>query len=148
MRGRPQPPPPHSLTPPPHPAPGVVQVHSLSEQQLIDCDTAPPFKDAGCAGGEFEGGVHYIVENGGIDTEADYPYTGEDGVCDRRKERKAKAAGVDGFKRVPRRSPAALKAAVAKHPVAVAVCCGDFIDDWWVGGGGGVGGGVGGWMGG
>ena len=25
-------------------------------------------------GGDFEGGVDYIVDNGGIDTEADYPY--------------------------------------------------------------------------
>ena len=85
------------------------------------------------------GGVYYIVENHGrLDSEEDYPYSGIDkgeAACRRKKEAKKSAlegsgARVTGFHNVPKKSEAALKAAVAKHPVAVAVCCGDFIDDW------------------
>ena len=74
---------------------------------------------------------------GTLDSEEDYPYTGIDGgeaACRRKKEKKSALDGtgvvVTGFSKVPKKSEAALKAAVAKHPVAVAVCCGDFIDDW------------------
>jgi Papain family cysteine protease len=31
------------------------EVVSVSEQQLIDCDTAKPYEDAGCEGGDFTG---------------------------------------------------------------------------------------------
>jgi cathepsin L len=50
---------------------------SLSEQQLVDCD----YLDSGCGGGIMQNAFYYIIENGGIDTEADYPYTGQDGSC-------------------------------------------------------------------
>ena len=42
---------------------------------------AAPWYDLGCDGGDFEGGVDYIVDNGGIDTEADYPYLAHDDKC-------------------------------------------------------------------
>lgn len=84
------------------------------------------------------GGVYYIVENhGALDSEGDYPYSGIDKgrkACLRRKAEKSALDGsgarVVGFHDVPKKSEAALKAAVARHPVAVAVCCGDWIDDW------------------
>jgi cathepsin L len=50
---------------------------SLSEQQLVDCD----YHDHGCDGGVMQNAFYYIIENGGIDTEADYPYTGQAGSC-------------------------------------------------------------------
>ncbi len=104
---------------------------SLSEQELIDCDRAPPFKDAGCDGGDFEGGIAYAIKTGGLTTEASYPYRGKDGRCHRKKARAAKVGGIAGFRHVPPRSEAALAAALAHHPVAVAVCCSDaFIADW------------------
>lgn len=103
---------------------------SLSEQELIDCDRAPPFKDAGCDGGDFAGGIHFAIESGGLTSEASYPYTGKDGRCHRKRSRRGRVPGIDGFKHVPPKSEAALRAAVARGPVAVAVCCGDFIDDW------------------
>ena len=84
------------------------------------------------------GGVHYIVENQGrLDSEEDYPYSGIDkgeAACLRKKAKQSALEGsgarVSSFHNVPKKSEAALKAAVARHPVAVAVCCGDFIDDW------------------
>ncbi|GAM25572.1 hypothetical protein SAMD00019534_087470 [Acytostelium subglobosum LB1] len=59
----------------------------LSEQNLVDCDhhcaTYEGFYscDAGCNGGMQENAMDYIIANGGIDTEASYPYTAENGTC-------------------------------------------------------------------
>jgi C1A family cysteine protease len=49
----------------------------LAPQQLVDCDTV----DSGCNGGDAASALQYVIGAGGIDTEADYPYTGEDGIC-------------------------------------------------------------------
>ncbi|KVH99312.1 Cysteine peptidase, asparagine active site-containing protein [Cynara cardunculus var. scolymus] len=59
---------------------------SLSEQQLVDCDHEcdPAEKnscDAGCNGGLMNNAFEYILNAGGIQKEADYPYTGKDGTC-------------------------------------------------------------------
>ena len=46
---------------------------SLSEQQLLDC--VPAYKGQACGGGDPAVAYRYIISNGGIDTEASYPYT-------------------------------------------------------------------------
>jgi len=59
----------------------------LSEQNLVDCDhTCSNYMgeqtcDQGCDGGLMQNAYQYIIKNGGIDTEASYPYQGEDGQC-------------------------------------------------------------------
>ncbi len=50
----------------------------------MDCDTE---YDSGCDGGLMENAFTYIMENGGIDTEKDYPYTATDGTCQAAKAR-------------------------------------------------------------
>lgn len=50
---------------------------SLSEQELVDCDTT----NEGCEGGYMDYAFEWVVSNGGVDTESDYPYTGKDGTC-------------------------------------------------------------------
>jgi hypothetical protein len=57
---------------------------SLSEQELVDCDTK---ENEGCNGGLMEYAFEFIISNGGIDSEADYPYKGTDGRCDENRVR-------------------------------------------------------------
>lgn len=45
-------------------------------------------------------------------------------------EQPRKASALDGFAHVPPKNETALAQAVSQHPVAVAVCCGDNIDNW------------------
>lgn len=52
---------------------------SLSEQELVDCDNK---YNSGCNGGTMDYAFEFIVSNGGIDTESDYPYKGVGDKCD------------------------------------------------------------------
>ena len=54
---------------------------TLSEQQLIDCDTS----NYGCDGGFVTDAFDFIIKNGGIQSDKDYPYTAKDGKCDTSK---------------------------------------------------------------
>lgn len=57
---------------------------SLSEQELVDCDTS---YNQGCNGGLMDYAFEFIIKNKGIDSEQDYPYTGRDGRCDQNRVR-------------------------------------------------------------
>ena len=91
---------------------------SLSEQELVDCDTKGHNK--GCNGGHMEDAFKYIVKNGGITSEAKYPYKEIDGTCNSEKEASA-VVQIKGYEMVPANSEAALLKAVANQPVSVAI---------------------------
>ncbi|XLS44705.1 hypothetical protein HN51_001570, partial [Arachis hypogaea] len=90
---------------------------SLSEQELIDCDTN---QNQGCNGGLMDYAFEFIKQKGGITTETDYPYTAQDGTCDASKAKKD-VVSIDGHEDVPTNNEAALLKAVANQPVSVAI---------------------------
>jgi cathepsin L len=93
---------------------------SFSEQQLVDCDRL----DHGCNGGWMDHAFAWISRNGGLCTEADYPYfsgtTMKAGDC---KTSCSEVAGstVADWTDVTPDSDSALTAALAQQPVSVAV---------------------------
>ena len=49
----------------------------MSEQQLLDCDT----RSKGCQGGWYDWAWKYVHEQGAIEVQTEYPYTGRKGTC-------------------------------------------------------------------
>jgi len=89
----------------------------LSEQELMDCDRS---YNEGCNGGLMDYAFEFIINNGGIDTEADYPYKEKDGRCDTYRKN-AKVVSIDAYEDVPENDEQALKKAVANQPVSIAI---------------------------
>ena len=95
---------------------GVLE--SLSEQELVSCDTV----DSGCQGGSMDNGFTFAKTNG-LPLESDYPYTsgaGSAGTCVKGKTT-AEHSKVTDFTDVAPNSETALKNAVATQPVSVAI---------------------------
>ncbi|KAG8043749.1 hypothetical protein GUJ93_ZPchr0458g22853 [Zizania palustris] len=90
---------------------------ALSEQELVDCDTS---YNEGCNGGLMDYAFEFIINNGGIDTESDYPYKGSDNRCDVNRKN-AKVVSIDGYEDVTPNSEKSLQKAVANQPVSVAI---------------------------
>ncbi|KAJ3670261.1 hypothetical protein LUZ60_010585 [Juncus effusus] len=90
---------------------------SLSEQELIDCDTDD---NSGCQGGLMENAFEFIKKTGGITTETDYPYLAANGTCNSVKKN-SPVVVIDGHENVPVNSEEALQKAVANQPVSVAI---------------------------
>ncbi|XAR59252.1 Zingipain [Bertholletia excelsa] len=88
---------------------------SLSEQELVDCDTT----NDGCEGGYMDYAFEWVISNGGITTESNYPYTGVDGTCNSAKEEN-KAVSIDGYEDVAEEE-SALFCAVLKQPISVGI---------------------------
>ncbi|KAA8536219.1 hypothetical protein F0562_028697 [Nyssa sinensis] len=90
---------------------------SVSEQELVDCDKAD---NQGCNGGLMDDAFKFIISNGGIDSEEDYPYRATDGTCDQNRKN-ARVVTIDGYEDVPSNDEYSLKKAVANQPVSVAI---------------------------
>ncbi|PIA57980.1 hypothetical protein AQUCO_00500126v1 [Aquilegia coerulea] len=102
---------------------GITQIKtgkliSMSEQQLIDCDRG--HENEGCNGGLMDGAFDFIIKNGGLTTEDNYPYTGKDDKCDKKKTTK-KVATISGFVQVPENDEISLRVAASQQPVSTAI---------------------------
>jgi cathepsin L len=99
------------------------KLHSLSEQQIVDCawTNAPDgMGDSACDGGFAAPAFQWIIDNKGIALEQDYPYLMVDSWCD--STVKTSSVTVKGYVNVTMNSEAALQDAVARFgPVAVAI---------------------------
>jgi len=90
---------------------------SLSEQQLVDCSTAQG--NEGCNGGLMDNAFQYIISNGGLTTEAGYPYTATGpNTC---SVQTPLASTITSYCDVTSGSESALQDAVAQQPVSVAI---------------------------
>jgi len=90
---------------------------SLSEQNLVDCSDAEG--NQGCNGGLMTQAFDYIIKNKGIDTEASYTYTAQNGNC------KFNAANVGAtlksYTNVKTGSETDLMAKIVLGPTSVAI---------------------------
>ena len=91
---------------------------SLSEQDLVDCDTSDEYQ--GCEGGLMDSAFQFIQDNHGLTTEASYPYERVDGTCNTNQKEKH-AATINGHEDVPSNNEQALLKAVSSQPVSVAI---------------------------
>lgn len=88
---------------------------NISEQQLIDCSSNEG--NNGCEGGLMQQGYQYIIDNNGICSEEEYPYTASDGICQDCKN----IVQINKYGEITPNSEKVLKRAVAQQPVSVAI---------------------------
>ncbi|THG08928.1 hypothetical protein TEA_003503 [Camellia sinensis var. sinensis] len=91
---------------------------SLSEQQLIDCDTT---QNHGCNGGLMDYAFEFIMANGGLRKEDDYPYLMEEGTCEDKKKGQSEVVTISGYHDVPENNEGSLLKALANQPLSVAI---------------------------
>jgi len=90
---------------------------SLSEQNIMDCSDS--YGNEGCNGGLMTQAMQYIIDNKGVDTEASYPYTAQDGTCAFNAANVG--ATLTSFVNVNTGDEADLIAKATKGPVSVAI---------------------------
>ncbi|CDP18154.1 unnamed protein product [Coffea canephora] len=90
---------------------------SLSEQELIDCDTT---YNNGCNGGLMDYAFAFIASNGGLHREEDYPYLMEEGTCDEKRDQ-SELVQISGYHDVPQNSEESLLKALAHQPLSIAI---------------------------
>ncbi|GMI86711.1 hypothetical protein like AT1G06260 [Hibiscus trionum] len=95
----------------------------LSVQELVDCDTGS-FNE-GCNGGDMIKAFEFIIKNGGIAAEKDYPYTGSGGSC-KDGEARIHSATISGYKQLHANMENSLQVGVAEQPVSVAIDAGGY----------------------
>merc|ERR1712135_205326 len=94
---------------------------SLSEQNLVDCDPI----DSGCNGGLMENAFGWMIKNGGINTEEDYPYEGRDKSC--RFDENKPTYTISDYKEINEQDEDDLTEKIATEgPISVAIDAGKF----------------------
>jgi len=88
---------------------------SLSEQQLMDC--ASSYGNQGCNGGLMDDAFEFIIKNGGICSEASYPYKGVEGKCQTCTE----VATISSYVDNPSGNENNLSTLIQTGPVSIAI---------------------------
>lgn len=100
------------------------KLESMSEQNFVDCDTLKNGgRDHGCNGGLMDNAFAWATKNGGICSEADYPYTsgsGKEGSCSDSRCKNS-AFAPKSFTDVKANSDDAMMSALNQQPVAIAI---------------------------
>nr|AAL15416.1 cathepsin M [Mus musculus]AAO27847.1 cathepsin M [Mus musculus] len=89
----------------------------LSVQNLVDCSR--PQGNWGCYLGNTYLALHYVMENGGLESEATYPYEEKEGSC--RYSPENSTANITGFEFVPKNEDALMNAVASIGPISVAI---------------------------
>ncbi len=101
----------------------------LSEQMTVDCSSS----NYGCRGGYMHTAFEDIGKMNGLSGEEDYPYAAQKGLC-RLDLKRVPGSEIMGYHFITPYSVEALKRAVQKQPVCIAVA-GDSRDFLFYGGG-------------
>jgi len=91
------------------------QLIDLAEQELVDC-AGTKYGSMGCNGGQMEGAFKYVIEHGQCALSA-YPYTAQDGTC----EKCTAVAHLASCSDVKPNDQISLKGAVSQQPVSIAI---------------------------
>ncbi|GAB2249291.1 hypothetical protein Droror1_Dr00012653 [Drosera rotundifolia] len=94
---------------------------SLSEQEILDCDVNG--EDHGCNGGFADGAYQFVINNGGLTTEDNYPYVGyQENYCNGNDPA---AVTISGYENVPNNDESSMQQAVANQPITVVLDASD-----------------------
>jgi C1A family cysteine protease len=101
------------------------KLESFSEQNFVDCDNrSNGGSDLACNGGLMDSAFSWAKKNGGVCSEADYPYTSgttkKAGTCNT-KCTKVANSGPSKYVDVATNSDSAMMSALALNPVSVAI---------------------------
>ena len=91
---------------------------ALSEQELLDCSGS--YGNYGCQGGLMDNAFKYIINAGGLSTEASYPYQTRQGTC--QSSSATQGATMTAFTDIAQGSESDLQNAVGTvGPVSIAI---------------------------
>ncbi|XP_021071288.1 cathepsin M-like [Mus pahari] len=90
------------------------QLIPLSVQNLVDC-----VGSSGCYSGSTMDALMYVMENGGLESEATYPYEDKEGSC--RYNPENSTASIIGFEIVPNNEVDLMNAVASIGPISVAI---------------------------
>jgi hypothetical protein len=97
-------------------------LRSFSEQQIVDCSA-----NAGCDSGTVPISLQYIINQGGIALESQYPYTAHQGVCSSVADVNVH---VTGLIQVPSKNEIALAQQVQQQPVSAMLGVGPWFQNY------------------